>query len=74
MSVVGHFSASQEEVRSDAVNGHRCPGTGGPKSASFGLMHRTKTGQCSITASARVRVGSFGQPRLPKTLSHQLRV
>ena len=44
------------------------------KVPSFGLMHRTKTGQCSITASARVRVGSFGQPRLPKTLSHQLRV
>jgi hypothetical protein len=49
--------------------------TAGPyKSASFGLMHRTKTGQCSITASARVRVGSFGQARFPKALDQQLRV
>jgi hypothetical protein len=39
-----------------------------------GLMHRTKTGQCSITASARVRVGSFGQPRFPKPLDQQLRM
>src|SRR3954452_3100371 len=37
-------------------------------------MHRTKTGQCSIAASARVRVGSFGQPRFPKSLNQQLRL
>jgi hypothetical protein len=36
--LVGHFRKSalvKDKVRSDAVNGHRCPGTAGPKSADF---------------------------------------
>jgi hypothetical protein len=62
------------DFRSTPVSGHSQDRRACLKGASFGLMHRTKTGQCSITASARVRVGSFGQARFPKPLDQQLRV
>jgi len=68
------FDAPAGHFRSSPISGHHASRPARPKRASFGLMLRTKTGQCSITASARVRVGSFGQPRFPKTLNQLLRV
>jgi hypothetical protein len=54
-------------VRSNLNSGHHARGLRGPKSASYGLMHRSKQPAYSITSSARVI--SIGETLKPIALA-----